>query len=850
MALQFQNYNFIGENFAIGGINLKSAVTNLKDNETPECKNVIFDNTGSVTKRSGFNKLNQTQITEAGVPQTITGIYQLNQSTGNSCVIIGAGTRLYETATDPMSNIIYTVQTSGAIYDFTALNDYAIIVNGADPDLKFNCTTVTDLGLTPPTAIMATATINSTTGTKVNGDYQYVYTFVDADGFESNPSPSVTHTIALVDSPADINVTNIADPTLAQIAAQNLVTKNLYRTTVNGAIFFQVNPAPISIGTTVFADIFSDAELGVEAEFDNDPPPVFKYIETHVNRLFGVEAAFPNRLRFSKQFNQQAWPALFFIDIDPDDGDMITGIKAFFDQLLIYKRETIYVLSGTDETNFSVQRAQTDARVGALSNRSIAIINNQSGFLSERAPYAFEGLRTAYIGENVEGIFDRNNPSQNRQFNWSQEAITCSINYRNKTRNFYWLNIPTGASLRNNLSLVYDYVLGNWTLFDGLEIHSIAIVEESNQPYVYTGDYNGFLWRQDETDNDGFEHFPSFSTSNTNTAFTLRDETQASVINTATGGAAFTLIDLEVSGTATSGAVNSLTDTLLVMTPNAFSGFFIEITAGTGVGQTREILSNTIDTFVVTLNWSITPDATSVYEVGPFNPGASSGSQVYIESGTGVGQFRTVASNTVTTLTVSVAWGIIPDATSVYIVGGWPVNALNGVRVKILSGLDAGDIRLIVSNTPVEFTISVAWSVIPDTTSEYSIGFIDAEWDSRWFHYNIPEFFKRLRYLHVNTDREGDYALDVGIRFDFFTGDVTSVIQELNLSGADSVWDVSLWDVAFWDQVSQVVTRLSNEGGHIHRYVQIVFSNDAGGEPFRVNSFNLLWQQKGIRGHI
>lgn len=44
--------------------------------------------------------------------------------------------------------------------------------------------------------------------------------------------------------------------------------------------------------------------------------------------------------------------------------------------------------------------------------------------------------------------------------------------------------------------------------------------------------------------------------------------------------------------------------------------------------------------------------------------------QVRIKSGTGAGQYRRIASNTATALTVTTAWTVTPDATSVYVVEG------------------------------------------------------------------------------------------------------------------------------------------------------------------------------------
>lgn len=51
--------------------------------------------------------------------------------------------------------------------------------------------------------------------------------------------------------------------------------------------------------------------------------------------------------------------------------------------------------------------------------------------------------------------------------------------------------------------------------------------------------------------------------------------------------------------------------------PNAFTSLVVEITGGTGAGQTRNIILNNTTTFTVYPLWSVTPDATSDYRVSP-----------------------------------------------------------------------------------------------------------------------------------------------------------------------------------------------------------------------------------------
>ncbi|HEU0283166.1 MAG TPA: hypothetical protein VFQ99_05240, partial [Gallionella sp.] len=77
---------------------------------------------------------------------------------------------------------------------------------------------------------------------------------------------------------------------------------------------------------------------------------------------------------------------------------------------------------------------------------------------------------------------------------------------------------------------------------------------------------------------------------------------------------------------------------------------------------------------------------------------------VYIHTGTGAGQTRRIASNTASILTVSVAWTTNPDATSQYVIssnyadvqsandgGSWGVVTTQGRQVRMLTNMVLGD---------------------------------------------------------------------------------------------------------------------------------------------------------------
>ncbi len=70
-----------------------------------------------------------------------------------------------------------------------------------------------------------------------------------------------------------------------------------------------------------------------------------------------------------------------------------------------------------------------------------------------------------------------------------------------------------------------------------------------------------------------------------------------------------------VAATAVVSATAKTVVTATVMTNNSYKNFELRIVSGTGIGQTKEIASNSTDTFYFSSPWEVTPDATSSYEV-------------------------------------------------------------------------------------------------------------------------------------------------------------------------------------------------------------------------------------------
>jgi hypothetical protein len=100
------------------------------------------------------------------------------------------------------------------------------------------------------------------------------------------------------------------------------------------------------------------------------------------------------------------------------------------------------------------------------------------------------------------------------------------------------------------------------------------------------------------------------------------------------------------SGTATSATTNTLVNLSKSWTTNQWSNYQVLITGGTGAGQVRSISSNTSTTLTTTSGWTITPDATSTYEI------QSNDDYIYLIGNNAVTLYRySISSNTWITLT-------------------------------------------------------------------------------------------------------------------------------------------------------------------------------------------------------
>jgi len=90
-------------------------------------------------------------------------------------------------------------------------------------------------------------------------------------------------------------------------------------------------------------------------------PPKSEVIKVYGGRMYLVDVANPNQLRFSDLENPIVWNALNLINIRSGDNDSIVGISPQSGGLVIFKNNSIWTLYGTSLSTFKLVEAPMSA---------------------------------------------------------------------------------------------------------------------------------------------------------------------------------------------------------------------------------------------------------------------------------------------------------------------------------------------------------------------------------------------------------------------------------------------------------------------------------------------------------
>lgn len=347
-------------------------------------------------------------------------------------------------------------------------------IGGALPQIYDGATVTEDNFNVYPAGNVLTP--NGTGGSLSAGQYQYVFTYewTDNQGNIIRSTPSLPYTVTTTTGSSQVGM----GLTTLRLTSKSNVHINIYRTEVNGTIFYQVLDfnTPIINDPTVtviaFTDNLSDTSLITRpllyttgGVVPNSAPPPYSVITTYRNRLLVVPYENPLSFWYTKEV-VEGQPAEFsadFVQMVDALGGNITQLAALDDKLVITKEINIFYMAGegpdatganNDFTN--VQLITTD--VGCSVGKSLVQTPMGLMFKSLKGIYLLDrSLNVNYIGDAVEAFNSNSITSAQLMDEYNQIRLT----------------------LDNSTALVYDYYMKQWSVFTNISANDAIIYNDN-----------------------------------------------------------------------------------------------------------------------------------------------------------------------------------------------------------------------------------------------------------------------------------------------------------------------------------------------------------------------------------
>lgn len=221
----------------------------------------------------------------------------------------------------------------------------------------------------------------------------------------------------------------------------------------------------------------------------------------HNYLLVANTTGFPNRLFFSNLGDPTTFVNTNFVDINPNDGDQITGLAVFNDSLYVFKNNTIWTITGFSGASFSsttVLSQNTNNEIygfGTPSQKSIVVTGKDMYYISFAGgtPHFRSFIQTQYASTLEQGVISYDIDTT---MSGIQSSQLKKIAGAYDGQYVYW-GVPNSGSSFNNLILVLQPTIKakgklmthrSWTKWSGFNPAQFAVSDIAGQNTIYFGD--------------------------------------------------------------------------------------------------------------------------------------------------------------------------------------------------------------------------------------------------------------------------------------------------------------------------------------------------------------------------
>jgi hypothetical protein len=353
-----------------------------------------------------------------------------------------------------------------------------------------------------------------------NGVYKIMaVTTLISGGYRSSIETTVT--VAAGGGTASIDISSIAMDAISTAFGFdiNALATKWFMTTAGGATYYKIPTAnidlaanPMANSTTSFhiKSVVAGTENTLVAEYTNLQGYFTSQVATPVCKfltMFGTfmamagDANNPNRVWFSEANNPNIWSTFggaqgFYQDFfEPNDGDIITGLKVWNGVLFVFKRHSVFLLEYTGNVSNPFIYRRLVGNLGTFSHWSIKEVPAKGLiFISEQGPAMCIGSFVSLV-PSAAAILNRFDQNDANKYNpTSMPYITGGVN--SSKNQIFWGMSSTNATTRD-LTLVYEYSSEKFWENDNAANFYTEVTDANFFTSIWAGDYSGNVYQLD-----------------------------------------------------------------------------------------------------------------------------------------------------------------------------------------------------------------------------------------------------------------------------------------------------------------------------------------------------------------
>ena len=284
------------------------------------------------------------------------------------------------------------------------------------------------------------------------------------------------------------------------ISPDNITASQIYRTTTGGDTYFPWITVDGNVLTQSVSDDQTDAAIGLVAAPVLGTAPRLSLVSTWRGRVWGVDRADVDHVRYTEAGQMWAWPRDNDILIGREGSDArgITAIMARRDALAFGRRDSINQVTGTNDENF--RSVVLTENCGVESQETVCIYKDTAYFLWKDGVYTWDQGGIKCISDTkVRSWFVTDTYFNRARFPYSWACV-------DPVRNKYCLFLTAAGDSSENRWVEYDMDEGTWwgphKTGAFTPVSAGVSYSSADRALRLVGSSNGFLWKDQTTRTD------------------------------------------------------------------------------------------------------------------------------------------------------------------------------------------------------------------------------------------------------------------------------------------------------------------------------------------------------------